>query len=102
MQAIIRDNIEKIQELCRKHDVKTLYVFGSAARDVDFTKDSDVDFLYTFDNRELIGFADNFFSLKWALEETLHRRVDLVSEKMLRNKYLIQSINEDKVKVYEA
>jgi uncharacterized protein len=42
--------------LCKKHHVKTLYVFGSALRN-NFTEDSDVDFSVLF-NTEVLNTAE--------------------------------------------
>ena len=48
MQDFIHAKREEIADLCRKHHVRRLSVFGSAARD-DFDPDSsDVDVLVTF------------------------------------------------------
>lgn len=41
--------LSELAELCRKHHVKELAVFGSALRG-DFRADSDVDFLVRFHN----------------------------------------------------
>ncbi|MGN6627162.1 MAG: nucleotidyltransferase family protein, partial [Tepidisphaeraceae bacterium] len=50
MIDLIERNREQIVALCKKHGVKRLELFGSAARDEDFDpKTSDVDFLYVMD-----------------------------------------------------
>jgi len=47
MQEIIKHNIDKINELCRRHQVKEMFVFGSASRG-EFTSTSDIDLLVSF------------------------------------------------------
>jgi len=56
MNSIIENNKQQIIELCKKHHVKNLFVFGSVMR-TDFNTDSDIDFLYEFDTSK-INFDD--------------------------------------------
>ena len=102
MAPFILEKKEKIIEMCEKHKVKYLYIFGSAARGSDFKSDSDIDFLYAFDkdNIEFENYADNYFDFRFGLEDMLNRNIDLVPEEMLTNPYLIKNINSEKVKLY--
>ncbi len=102
MTSIIDKNIKILLDLCKGHFVKSMSVFGSATND-SFNEDSDIDFLVQFNNElELLEYADNYFSLKKKLENIFKRNVDLVSEKSLKNPYLIKEINRTKVSVYES
>lgn len=78
MHADIAGKREAIADLCRRHGVARLDVFGSAARDGDFDPArSDADFLVTFTastRNDLAAFMD----FKEALEALLGRPVDLV------------------------
>jgi predicted nucleotidyltransferase len=92
--------IPQIRKLCEQHRVDKLYAFGSVLTD-RFTKDSDVDFLYRFKSDvSLNGYADNFFRFQEQLEKALHRTVDLVSEKHLKNPYFIEEVNATKQLIY--
>lgn len=93
----------EIRDLCRRHGVARLDVFGSGARARDFRpSDSDADFLVTFapDRRDDLGaFAD----LKDALETLLGRPVDLVEREALetsRNFIRRQSILADAERIH--
>ena len=106
MVKIVENNIPTIIELCKKHNLKSLYLFGSAADSKYFNEKSDVDFLYEYDLENYPGwdFGDfdivaNFFSLKEKLEEILGRKVDLVPNK-LKNPYLINSVEKSKKLIY--
>lgn len=99
MDNIIQNNIEQIKELCLIHKVKSLSLFGSATK-INFTKDSDLDFLVTFDKMSHVEYADNYFLLIEKLETLLNRKIDLITEKSLSNPYLIKSINNSKVHIY--
>ena len=88
--------------ICKEHFVKSLSVFGSATQQ-RFNDASDIDLLVTFNgDLELLEYANNYFSLKDKLEKVLKRKVDLVSEKTLKNPYLIQEINKSRVSLYES
>jgi len=67
--------LQMIQNILRKHDVKRADLFGSFARGDAHAK-SDFDILFEFKGRKsLIDQA----ALKRTLEESLNRRVDLIT-----------------------
>lgn len=99
MQDIIKHNINKINELCQRHQVKEMFVFGSASRGV-FTSTSDIDLLVTFFPMEFGDYADNYFTLAENLESTFNRPVDLITDRSLSNPYFIKSLQETKQKIY--
>jgi uncharacterized protein len=71
---------ETITDLCRRHHVRKLALFGSALRD-DFRADSDIDVLVEFEPEYIPGFA--FFATQDELSELLGRKVDLHTPKFL-------------------
>jgi uncharacterized protein len=102
MLEIIQQNLDQIAAICRKHGVKRLDLFGSAARgDFDPAK-SDVDFFYEFDPSNLTSVADRYFGLWEELEKLFGRKVDLVSLKDAWNPYFLKSANENRVSLYAA
>lgn len=101
---LIERNLQRIIDLCRKHKVKSLAVFGSILTD-RFNEESDVDLLvdfedYDHDNPQEFDFVSNFFNLQDALEVLLKRKVDLVVGSSLRNKYFINNVNRTKLAIY--
>lgn len=98
---LITLNLQRIFALCGSHRVTSLSVFGSILTD-RFNEDSDVDLLVSFDtsDHERWDYVANYFGLRDALEKLLGRKVDLVVEKGLKNKYLIQNINRTKQLIY--
>lgn len=89
----------KIQQLCKKHNVETLYLFGSATNDT-FTTKSDIDLLVRFKNIDLFQYFANYISLKDSLKDLFKRDIDLVEEQTLKNPILIKSINKNKELIY--
>ena len=100
---LIELNIQRIVDLCRKHKVKTLAVFGSVLTD-RFNDESDVDLLVDFGkvDHEVFDYASNYFSFRDALESLFNRKVDLIEERGLRNKYLIANLNRTKQLIYAS
>lgn len=102
MAPEVKNNLSKILETCRQMQVKSLYLFGSAARGSDYNNESDVDFLFRFINGSdgmPIGGYD-YFDLLFKLKEITVKKVDLVAEERIRNQYFLKSISEDKIKLY--
>lgn len=97
---LITYNLHKIIALCKKYNVKTLYVFGSILNP-RFNKNSDVDFSATFnhDSDPLVA-GENLIEFYMALEDLMGRRIDLVYEDSLRNPYFIEELNETKKLIY--
>jgi hypothetical protein len=71
----------KLAEICRRHHIRRLSVFGSALRG-DFGPGSDVDFLVEFDRRLPVGLR--IFDVEADLAPLIGgRRPDLVNPKYL-------------------
>lgn len=96
---VIDTNIDFIRDLCLKHKVYTLFVFGSVLTK-NFKKSSDIDLLVDFKDVDLYDYADNYFDLKDALENIFKRKVDLLEDKAIKNPYLRQSIDSSKRLIY--
>ena len=88
-----------IQKLCAAHKVKRLYAFGSVLTE-EFNSNSDVDFIVDFDPVKIEDYADNYFDLKFSLQDILARSVDLLEEKALKNPYFKQAISQTRKLVY--
>ncbi len=99
MELIIEKNLTNIKSIFNKYDVKEAYLFGSAATN-KFNDKSDIDFLFSFsEDLNYETYFNNYFSLLNDLEKLLNTQVDLVSQKTLKNPYLIESINESKIRI---
>ena len=85
--------------LCKKHNVKTLYAFGSVLTE-RFGNDSDVDMIVDFKRMPLKVYSDNYYSFKFSLEDMLSRPVDLIEYKAIRNPFFLENINKHKKLIY--
>jgi predicted nucleotidyltransferase len=101
MNKLILNNIDTIKELCKKYEVKSMYLFGSSSKG-EFRETSDIDILITFHDIPIDRYTDNYFELHYELEALFNRDIDLITEKSLSNPYLIKSIEETKQLLYAA
>jgi len=98
---LLENYISQINKLCENHKVKQLYAFGSVLG-TKFSDNSDIDLIVDFQSLDPIDYAENYFALKFSLQDLLERPIDLLEQRAIRNKYLLQSINESKKLIYEA
>lgn len=91
----------EIRKLCIEHNVRKLYVFGSAVSN-DLTDQSDVDLMVEFDNVELENYADNYFDLKFSLQDVLNRPVDLIEENAVKNPFFRAAVDKKRKLVYAS
>ena len=93
--------IREIRILCQKNKVKSLYVFGSVLTD-RFMDKSDIDLIVDIDSIDPLDYADNYFNLKFALEELLNKQIDLLEQKAIKNPYLRENIENSKNLLYAS
>ena len=90
-----------IISLFEKHKIKDAYLFGSAITDKFDEEKSDVDILVNFiDDIDPLEKGELLWSLRFALEDSLNRSIDLLTENSLKNPYFIKEVNEKKIKIY--
>ena len=92
-------NIDQIQHLCDKHNVNALFAFGSVLTD-DFNAESDIDLVVDISSDDPLVYSDNYFELKFHLEQIFNRQVDLLEQKAITNPYLRKKIDKTKVLLY--
>lgn len=100
---LIEMNIDKIIALCKKYKVARLWVFGSILTP-RFNDDSDIDFLVDFDEKhiELLDYADNFFNFIHEIETVVGRKVDMIVNKSVKNRFFRTEIDETRRLLWSA
>ena len=91
-----------LADLCRRHGVLRLELFGSAARGQDDPTHSDLDFLVEFEPVREGHYADAYFDVREGLEAMFRRPVDLVVDSAIRNRYFRESVDQTKTLLYAA
>jgi len=99
MEKLIEENIPRIKQLMLHYGVERAFLFGSAAKGT-MKEGSDVDFIISFpEDMNFVTYANNYFALADSLESLLNKHVDLVTEKTIKNPYLLEVINRNKLQL---
>lgn len=105
MDLSLNCHLADLTNVCRKHGVRSLVLFGSAAGTDQgaFDRDrSDVDLLVEFLDPDLGPWMKRFFDLQADLEKLFGRRVDLVLPASLNKERFRASVETTKVPLYAA
>ena len=103
MIDLLRDNLDQITDICRRFGVKSLEVFGSAARGDFRPGSSDVDFIAEFGPRQPGNdLLSDYMRLATDLEALLGTEVDIITSRSIRNPYFKQAVDASREFVYAA
>lgn len=104
MHSLVHRHRDEIAAICRRHGVRRLEVFGSAARGDDFDpRHSDVDFLLEIDPQRGAPFSmTDYLDLRDDLSRVLGRPVDLVFPDSVRNPFVRADIDKSRELVHAA
>jgi predicted nucleotidyltransferase len=102
MLSIIEENKDKLIDLCKTHNVKELFIFGSALTD-QFNEESDIDFAVILnENLSPIEYGETFLNLLNELKEIFNRNIDLVSYRVIKNPIFKEELDRTKISLYTA
>jgi hypothetical protein len=102
MHPAIEEKLPELRDVCRRHHVARLALFGSAVRDQFDPDRSDLDFVVEYLSQDEPLTLAGYFDLKEALESLFGRPVDLVEPAAVTNPYFRQELEETQVQVYAA
>lgn len=101
MIPLIEKNRGAVEQLCRRYRVRRLDLFGSATTPDEFNPaTSDLDFIVEFSDTSA-GLARRFLGLAEALEALFARKVDVITERSIRNPIFRQSVSASRERIYE-
>jgi predicted nucleotidyltransferase len=95
-----RENV--FSDVCKAHNVKYIYAFGSAISNRFDKSKSDIDLLVEIEDSDPIERGDKLMSLWDIFEDFFQRKVDLLTEKSINNPFLRQSIDSSKILIYDG
>jgi predicted nucleotidyltransferase len=102
MFIISKDIESKIANLCIKHNVSNLYIYGSALTE-NFNVNSDLDFAVIFhENLSPLEHGESFFNLLNDLEILFVKKIDLLAYRAIKNPVFKQELDNTKVPIYAA
>jgi predicted nucleotidyltransferase len=96
---LLEKHQKEIEQICQRLNVKELSVFGSVLSN-KFNESSDIDFIVAFYDEDPILYAENYFSLKFTLEDIFQRPIDLLEAKTIKNEIFREILNRTKKLVY--
>ncbi len=100
MIPLITNHSDELAEICRRHHVRRLEVFGSAASDSFDPEKSDIDFLVDYQLLPPSQHADAYFGLLNDLQSLFGHSIDLVEDKAIENPYFRASVDETRQPIY--
>jgi predicted nucleotidyltransferase len=92
----------EMAELCRRHHVRSLSIFGSAVRDDFDPAHSDVDVIVEFEDFPLDQYLDNKRALQRELSAAFGREIDLLTWNSLKNPVIRQEVESSHLMLYAA
>jgi predicted nucleotidyltransferase len=87
-----------IAAICRDWDIKQLDLIGSATRDDFRPESSDIDVLVEFEGTS--DLFHRYFTLKERLESLFGRKVDVIQAGAVKNPYVRETIERDRMIIY--
>ena len=101
MNSVLERSKTKLAEECRRFGVRRLEAFGSAARGDFDPERSDFDFIVSFRDKTPGTYADRYYDFASAVEKLLGRRVDLLTERCIRNPYFRREVESARKIIYD-
>jgi predicted nucleotidyltransferase len=100
MHPLINIHRDKLSELCTRHHVRRLELFGSAVDDSRADAIGDFDFLVEFLPVLPGEHSRAYFGLLFDLEDTLKKPVDLIESPAVTNHYFLRNIQSSRKVLY--
>jgi uncharacterized protein len=102
LKETIRLKMDDFLTLCKTHNVKKLYAFGSSVTDRFNETTSDIDLLIEIDNQDPIEKGEKLMSIWDKFEQFFQRKVDLLTSTSIKNPVLRKSIDSTKILIYDG
>jgi len=98
----IQESPNEFITLCEKHDVRTLYAFGSSINENFKEESSDIDLLIELNTQDPLQRGENLLNIWDKLEAFFQRKVDLLTNSSIKNPILKKSIDSSKILIYDG
>jgi predicted nucleotidyltransferase len=101
MNVVVEDKLPELVDICRRHGIVRLELFGSAARDDFQPATSDLDLVATFDDASSEGGIKPYLNVLCELENLFGCQVDLLEANAITNPFLLEAIEQDRIVLCE-
>ena len=102
LKQSINSRLQDFLFLCKTHNVKSIYAFGSSVTNQFDEENSDFDFLIEIENEDPIQRGESLMELWDHFEALFHRKIDLLTNSSIRNPILKRNIDRTKVLIYDG
>ncbi len=102
MNGLVRTKQDALAELCRRHGVSRLELFGSGVGSMFRPGRSDLGFLVVFEQCTLEEHTERYFGLLAGLQDLFGCDIDLVEANAVTNPYFLESIESSRTLIYEG
>ncbi len=102
LKESIKYKMDEFLSLCKSHNIKSLYAFGSSLTEQFREGSSDIDLLIELENQDPIERGENLMSIWDKLEMFFQRKVDLLTNSSIKNPILKQNIDSTKELIYDG
>lgn len=98
----ILERLPDFVQLCKEHQVKFLYAFGSAINQSFDETYSDIDLIVEIESNDPLERGDLLIGLWDKLELFFGRKVDLLTESSIKNPFLKKEIDRTRKLIYDG
>ena len=102
LKETIKNKMDDFLTLCKYHNVKNLYAFGSSITDRFDENLSDIDLLIEIGIEDPIQRGENLLDIWDKFELFFQRKVDLLTSSSIKNPILKKNIELTKILIYDG
>jgi len=96
----IQTFLPQIKNILKANRVKNAFLFGSAVNE-SFDENSDIDMIVNLqEGIDPVEAGEYLWNLLFEIEDLTKRKVDILTERSLKNPYFIKEVNQTKVPIY--
>lgn len=102
INALLKDRERRFIQICKQHNVKEVYAFGSSITEAFDPQKSDIDLIVELNLKDPIKYGETLLELWDELEAFFNRKVDLLTEDSIHNPILRKNIEATKRLIYDG
>ena len=99
---LLKSNYDRLLVLCKAHQVRRLYAFGSSVTGNFDADKSDIDLQVEIEENDPVKKGDLLLHFFTEIEKLFRRKVDLLTDQPIENPYLKKSVEKSKVLIYDG
>jgi predicted nucleotidyltransferase len=101
LDELLKQHLKVFILLCKTHQVKYLYAFGSSITD-HYHDESDIDIVVEIDEPDPLNRGELLLSFWMDLESLFKKKVDMLTPDSIKNPYLKEEIDNTKKLIYDG